>query len=352
MPRMRATFIGQTVERQVSIPPATGRTAVPVNGNNNADVNNGGTITMSSTDTSAFTPWDIRLGEDQSGTNSTVDSGYFVQTGGSVTVSGWLRLGVEMPTSGMYTLSAGTLNCLLNVQDGELGSGTIGMSGGVLNQSVNGNALNIGGGNGGNGSGFFILSGGVVSCSQLDVGTTTGRWEFSISVPGHCRALAPAANGTLAECVTSGTTGYGNLVMSGGLLTTTNNYQIGAYGYGVLNQTGGTINSSSWTDLGRFAGGIGVANISGGQWNATGTGNRFFVGEGGRGILNLSGSGLVTCANGMTLGNSDGATTSSGIVDLSGGTISTTYVNMGGGTLSVFNFNGGAARRLPPARPS
>ena len=109
--------------------------AVPVNGNNNADVNNGGTITMSSTDTSAFTPWDIRLGEDQSGTNSTVDSGYFVQTGGSVTVSGWLRLGVEGPTSGMYTLSAGTLNCLLNVQDGELGSGTIGMSGGVY-QSV------------------------------------------------------------------------------------------------------------------------------------------------------------------------------------------------------------------------
>ena len=68
---------------------------------------------------------------------------------------------------------------------------------------------------------------------------------------------------TTANTPGAGATGVYNL--SGGTLDTgSSNFQVGAYGVGTLNQTGGVVNSNSYTDAGRYVGGLGVINVSGG----------------------------------------------------------------------------------------
>ena len=170
--------------------------------------------------------------------------------------------------------------------------------------------------------------------SSVGILNMSGGSMLSIGSPGEWRIGGGGGTGDAAA--------YGNLVIANSsALTTSGNFQIGAFGLGVLNQTSGTITSAQWTDLGRFVSGFGVGNISGGQWNATGTGNPFFVGEDGNGVLNLSGSGLVSCVNGMMIGNTSAA---GGVVNLSGGTLLTTTLFRTAGTMSVFNFNGGTLK--------
>ena len=149
------------------------------------------------------------------------------------------------------------------------------------------------------------------------------------------------------SAVTSGTTGYGNLVMSGGLLTTTNNYQIGAYGYGVLNRDG-RYDQFKLLDRSRPV----CRRHRRRQYLRRPVerhGNRqpILCRQGRpRHSQSQPGSGLCHLPNGMTLSvTADVATTPPReLWTFPGGTISTTYVNMGAERFPVFNFNGGAVK--------
>lgn len=131
--------------------------------------------------------------------------------------------------------------------------------------------------------------------------------------------------------------------LSGGDLTpNTANFQVGAYGSGMLRQTGGTVTTQSWTDAGRYAGGYGVIDVSGGAFTQATVGNRIFAGESGYGIVTARGSGTITAMGGVTIGL--GGTTAGGVVNVNaGGKLATRYISTSGtnGLGSVVNLNGG-----------
>lgn len=133
--------------------------------------------------------------------------------------------------------------------------------------------------------------------------------------------------------------------MNGGTLSINGNFQPGAYGQGTFNQTGGATTIGGWTAIGRYAGGIGEANLSGGSFNSTNTGTDLIVGEVGIGTLTVSGTATVNIGNQLRLGN---AATASGTVNLDGGSITTRRVFMVDGS-SLFYFNGGTLQAGPDA---
>ena len=135
------------------------------------------------------------------------------------------------------------------------------------------------------------------------------------------------------------TTSVGTWNLSGGLLSVNGNFQPGTYGQGTFNQTGGTVLDNATVSIGRYAGGVGVYNISSGLLFMTNTGTTIIVGEGGTGTLNISGTGLVVSTNTVNIGNLVGG---AGTINLNGGTLVTKRVFMGNaGASSTFNFNGG-----------
>ncbi len=142
----------------------------------------------------------------------------------------------------------------------------------------------------------------------------------------------------------SGQTGaYGVYNMSGGILNTGANFQVGGYGVGVMNLTGGTVTTASWTDVARFSTSVGLLNMSGGTWSQTGTTTRFFVAEDGTGVMNLTG-GTLTSSGGIVLGQT---ATGNGILNvLTGGTASTVFINKAAAATGRLYLNGGAVKSL------
>lgn len=135
--------------------------------------------------------------------------------------------------------------------------------------------------------------------------------------------------------------------LSNGVFNTANNFQPGAYGTGYFNQSGGTATIGGWPSVGRFAGGVGFLNVSGGTFNQASSGMNLIIGEQGTGTLNVSGTGLVSCAGNLVIGNSAGGV---GTVNLNGGTVTAKRVVMNdAGATSAINFNGGILQAAPDA---
>ena len=97
---------------------------------------------------------------------------------------------------------------------------------------------------------------------------------------------------------------YGAYRISGGTLTTNRNFQIGAFGRGVMDisGTGNVTTTDGFPVVGRFTGGFGLMNVSGGSFNHTTPGTLFIIGEAGNGVVNVSGTGALNVA-----GNPGGA---------------------------------------------
>lgn len=138
--------------------------------------------------------------------------------------------------------------------------------------------------------------------------------------------------------------------LSNGVFNTANNLQPGAYGTGYFNQSGGTATVGSYPSIGRYAGGVGYLNVSGGTFNQASSGINLIIGEQGTGTLNVSATGLVTCAGSLVIGNAAGG---SGTVNLTGGKVITKSVLMNNsGATSTINFNGGILQAAPGASAS
>jgi autotransporter-associated beta strand protein/T5SS/PEP-CTERM-associated repeat protein len=104
-----------------------------------------------------------------------------------------------------------------------------------------------------------------------------------------------------------------------------------------LNINGGTV--TGWDDrIGNQSGSVGTATVSSGTWNNAGS---LYVGYG-NGTLNLTGSGVVTIANGTGILNLAAGAGSSGILNIgmggTAGTLNTAAVTGNSGTATV-NFN-------------
>ncbi len=127
--------------------------------------------------------------------------------------------------------------------------------------------------------------------------------------------------------------------ITAGTFANPNNLHIGRWGKGVFYQSGGTVSLGGWSAVGRESMGMGVVYVTGGQFSHTNTtGPAFMVAEQpSRGEVTLAGTGIMTIANRLVIGNGGTAT-----FNLNGGTLSvpqivrwngTAYLNFKGGTL-------------------
>jgi autotransporter-associated beta strand protein len=265
--------------------------------------------------------------------------------------------------TGIVNQSSGTNNCNNDLLVGYTSGGT-----GFYN--LTNGQLNVSGqtevGNGGVGT-FNLLNGTVTSTGEMDVGNNGGVGTLNIS------------NGTLNvnNWFVTGRAGSTNcfLNMSGGTLNKNNNGAFiiasgagnnGITNSGTFNISGGTVNSSGefwiaentlttgtnnisgtasmnihdWVTVGR--GGLGVVNMSGGQFNSDT--QPFVVGiyGGGTGVWNQVG-GALSVNQDIWISEGENNSTPSGTINLNGGTITNTgwlAVGREGGD-AVFNINGG-----------
>jgi autotransporter-associated beta strand protein len=251
-----------------------------------------------------------------------------------------VRLG-ESPGS-FSTLNIGDTASLTSSADFQIGFGGMAVANVSGNAVVSTGQFGLGFGNNGagnQGTGVLNQTAGTVQQS----GNFGGDWRIG----GYAGANDAQA--------------YGAYILSGGQLSSGGrNFQIGANGRGILDIRGGTVTSDAgFPVVGRFATGQGLLNISSGSFNQLGVGNLFIVGEAGRGVVNLSGTGsLMIAAEGTAPGTGGGtgglrighAATGVGVVNLNGGTLTTTgiaettaaassFVYMNGGTIKPSNFN-------------
>ena len=215
------------------------------------------------------------------------------------------------PTAGGFFDIDATSDYGSELWAGQDGNGTINISGGSLGT---GNYLVAGRGNG---TGTINMTGGTVSSKNLVAGAFAG--------------------------------GTGTVNLSAGVVNLRDSLRVAEGGVGTLNQTGGTININfggavtndyDRATIGQLAGSSGVYNLSGGTLNVKGDSNLadvnndlaggLNVGERGRGVLNLSGSGRVNTRT-LFVGRAGGG---AGAVRQSGGILSVTSVD---GAQAVFD---------------
>ena len=361
----------------------------------NADVNNGGIVTISASTSPNVSVNDLRAADTA---NST---GTYIQTGGSAqTNNGWLRLGDSAGAVGNYQFSGGTLTVTNGRFDiGENGTGIFNQSGGTL--TVNGGPSEIGGlvGNGGSTAttvGLMNDTGGTYNSSgEIWVGENLADGTLNVNTAGTINLTNWLAIGR-----DSGT-GVVNLGPGGAIIKTGNGNVTFAGTNNTLNQTGGTftntatqtwigegttsfynmsggVSNLSEVELARNAGTTGTVNLTGGTmnaavasgqfsvgYNATGTGilnvtggtlnvgtsanasnGVLAVGQSGTGTLNLSGTGVINAVN-VYAGQTASA---KGVINATGGTLNAATISVsaedvgGSGTATgTFNVSGTAA---------
>ena len=268
----------------------------------------------------------LRVAEGGVGTLNQTGGTINVNVGGAVTNDyDRATIGQLAGSSGVYRLSGGTLNVKgdsnlagvngdlaggLNV--GERGRGVLELSG---NGAVNTRTLFVGRAAGG--AGAVRQSGGVLNVARVDGAAAV----FDNRIGGITAADADA---------------YGSYHMTGGLFSANTNLQVGAYGLGTMTVAGGNVGLGGFTSVGRYAGGEGVLNVSGGLVNQGG--GQILVAEQGRGTMNVTG-GTVNSAADLLVGL-DAA--SNGTLNLNGGRVRAPRVRAGSdAAASRVNFAGG-----------
>ena len=354
----------------------------PDTGNQNAFINNGGTSELGFGSVTTYNSGDMNTGGTDAGGVAN-GSGTYLMTGAttSLTVHGWLRLGIGAGSTGIFNMSAGTLAVTGgNVHIGE-GNGTnfanaaqFIISGGTFNNG--GGHISVGGGNGGAGTGIFTFSGASTllnSTGELWVGDgvgSTGVMNMSggtINLNNYLAIGRQSGTGTLNlsggtinkagngnveigtfNANTGNSNGTLNISGTGALSVTTGNSLIGAGGPAAVNISGGSYTQTSgFVSIG--ANTTATMTVTGGSFVSSVATN---VGDnsGSNGTLSVSGTGAVTLSNTLYVGKTAGDT---GTVNLGNGTvgngiITTKQVVGGNGTgatvtggTGTFNFNGG-----------
>jgi len=181
----------------------------------------------------------------------------------------------------------------------------------------------------------------LMSTTAGDNATLVIQDNATFNSTGSLR-LATTANSTVTVLMSGGTASSTRSAGTNGAYA-----RIGDTGTATWNQTGGLfVVSGQQLTLGRL-GGLGQVSVSSGTFRVQSSGANgglISVGSVGNGILTISGNGVVDSGptSGLTLVNSSGTTTASGVVNLDGGTLQTRGVSLGlAGATATFNFNGG-----------
>jgi len=283
-------------------------------------------------------------------------------TGFNLSESGGSTCAVTLNNnSWIYSLN----RVLMGMAAGATGTVTIASSGAL----TNGGYVSIGA----NGVGFATLKNNAVWQSPTDFnvtdtagsqGTLTIQDNAQLTIgtlyvgkSANCTGTVYQSGGSLKNSgggdwriggnVSGAANQLGIYYLSNGVFNTANNFQPGAYGTGYFNQSGGTATIGSYPSVGRYAGGVGYLNVSGGTFNQSSSSANLIIGEQGAGTLNVSGTGLVTCAGNLVIGNAAGG---NGTVNLNGGLVRTKQVLMNSSSAtSAINFNGGVLQAAPNA---
>ena len=259
----------------------------------------------------------------QMGMNGTAKGTLNLSGSGSFTTGTYVSVGLRgVGIVNVQDTASLTVASDLNITDLDAGTATMNISGGTVRAA----SLEVG--KGGNVAGVVNTNGVInqTGGSLLQTGAgSTNEWR----VGGY--------NGVNDSEV------YGSYAISGtGILDVAGRaFQVGAYGRGVLDvsgtaqvtSTGGTI------AIGRFGGGIGLMNMSGGTVNQLTTGN-YLIGEQGTGTFNMSAGILnIANANGLRMGHNAGA----GQFNFNGGTMNAPAITRGTGTGDIY-LNGGLVK--------
>lgn len=266
--------------------------AVP-GGNDNAFVNNGGTVQILPADP----VWSVN--------DFRASNGTYVQSGSRARLGAWLRMAVDEGTTGTYEMSGGRLEIFTgNFHIGERGQGIFNFSGGTIYQK----------------GGFSIFG------NRGEGPNTTGT------------GVANQSGGTFN---TTGDFWVGHAHVGDGV-------------FGTYNMTGGTLNLGSWFSTGR-AGGDGEFLLTDGTINKSpDTAGHLVVGifDGGVGSTGYfrqdAGTVKLGCELWLGQGANSAGNLANGTYELNGGLIDmNNWIAVGreGGT-GILNINGGTLRKL------
>jgi autotransporter-associated beta strand protein len=264
-----------------------------------------------------------------SGVSASIASGICGDVGLTKNGGGLLTLGGVNAYSGNTAIVAGTLqlNSGSSITGGSLIVGNASGSQGRLNVSP--------------GALVHVASAAGPGGSPLAVGACAGSAGLLVQTGG--RLWIEGGNESRIGGATSDAgSARGDYRLSAGTLDNPGNFQVGAFGSGVMTQTGGNADIGGWFSVGRFAGGVGMLDMSSGNGVLTATGTpNIIVGEEGKGTFLLGGNSNVS-VNGIRLCQASGST---GNLTMTGGNLSigssgiyATYanaatVNLGGGTI-------------------
>jgi autotransporter-associated beta strand protein len=201
---------------------------------------------------------------------------------------------------------------------------------------------------GGSGPTRLLVDGGIINANKPRPGTFFDS-SLRISAPNASAALRLTA-GTITTTgefwlgENSTFSSYSAFTQTGGTVLCGSFFVVGNVGdNAIFNMSGGafTVQEKTFT-IGAGAGprpgnSIGIANISGGTFNAP---DGIYVGEFGKGVLTLSGSATLT-AGSVELNR---ATSTPAVLNLLGGTLTT--ASLRGTNSSFVNFNGGVFKVL------
>ena len=308
--------------------------AVTVGSGNNNTITNDGTITISGNGS---------LTSNVAENVGTFRSGQVVQSGGTHTIVGPSFLVIGNSQIGIYNLSGGSLisNSAEVIGNNPASTGYFNQVGGS-NTELNGEFVGLGYSAGATGT--YTLGAGSLN-GNIEVGMFGAGTFFQTG--GTVTITMPVSNGfvygaSLYVGTSPGSSGAYNLM--GGVLTTVgegadHNEYIGDGGTGVFTQTGGTntIGSGGQLFIAAEPGSNGTYNLSAGSVTAleqVEVGG-FFGNAGGAGVLNVSGTGVLTVGSTLVVFNSAG-----NAVNLMGGTINAAALNLNGNP-SLLRWTGG-----------
>jgi len=235
----------------------------------------------------------VRVGESGTGTLN--------MSGGDITVSDWVGVGVNSSGTGTFNMSGGSVNAY-NINPGNAGKGTVDISGGTVKAS---NWIGIAKYSGAAGSSMTVRNSGSVETKNLSVGL--------------------AGNGTLN--------------LQGGTLDllNTGRMRIGeGAGAGTFNVSGGQAYVDSYVSVGYSTSSIGTnaVRVTGGSVDAW----QIVAGDNATGRLEVSGAGQVAVRDWIGVGkNSNG----NGAFTLTGGQVDTYKLSIGLAGTGAFTMTDG-----------
>jgi autotransporter-associated beta strand protein len=332
-------------------------------------IQNGGTVNIGSPTSTNYLEY-LEVGGNGTDGGRTPGAGNMTQTGGTVNV-GYFGIGFKTGSSPMstYTMTGGTLykqtpQYYYNWDIGNLGKGTLAMSGTATVNNLSQEEVWIGVGASGlgiltmadnavfntthwvqlgreGGEGYAKLSGNAVFNAEYHFNnsnwtTIGGSYWGGAKGTGTMTLSGSSALNIKAGGLRIGYGGNSNTDTSVGQMIINDNAVVnadraifvgdtGAYtGYGVMTMNGGVINHKTFYDQGdRNA-------IILGQWFGNGVWNQL-----GGSVLNNSR---------IVLGDGDNGSSSGAIMNLKGGVVEATYLDTYGSGKGILNFNGGTLK--------